>query len=88
MMQDFKNMKNKSPLKKQAYVCNSNHSCMTPKDRIIPERLTADKIVANFEHFTSREKFTQMPDWLKKLFYSGGAKIINDALEKELSHDT
>ena len=82
MKQDFPNMKKKESDPK-AHVVNRNHSFMSEKDRILPERLTHDKIVKNFEAFASREKFKKMDPWLQKLFYEGGAKIINNTLQEE-----
>ncbi len=81
MMQDFKNMKKTTEPK--PHVRNNNHSFMSEKDRRPTERLSHDKIIANFEHFSKREIFQKMDPILQKLFYAGGAKIINQALEEE-----
>lgn len=87
MIQDFKNMRKAAPVKPKAYVSNASHSSMTELDRTSPERLTHDKIVKNFEHFASRDKFKAMPEWLQNIFYSGGGKIISHALEEETMSD-
>lgn len=82
MIQDFKNMKKKD-VEPKANVIVRNHSPMTSKDRPLSERLTHEKIVKNFEHFTRRSTFQNMDPALKKLFYEGASKIINNAIEKE-----
>ncbi len=82
MTQDFKNMKKKDSDSK-AHVVIRNHSPMSEKDRKPKERLSHDKIIANFEHFAKRDLFQKMDPILQKLFYAGGAKIINHALEEE-----
>lgn len=83
MMQGFKNMTKKTADTTTAYTRSRDHSPMSAKDKVLPERLTHDKIVKNFESFASREKFKNMPQWLRDLFYEGGAKIINNAIEED-----
>ena len=82
MKQDFPNMIKKD-IQTKANVTVRNHSPMSQKDRVLPERLTHDKIIKNFEAFTLRERFQKMDPWLREFFYAGGAKIISHAIERE-----